>query len=106
MTASEQGRIGRIRLRRTYGRTFESERTALLVIDPINDFLSEEGATWELTKSTVNEPLETPLLCRSAGQGSRKFELLIRGSKASDQDPWTCTVGGWVRYSYIGLYCC
>jgi nicotinamidase-related amidase len=28
-------------------------RTALLVIDPVNDFLSEGGAAWELTKSTV-----------------------------------------------------
>lgn len=29
------------------------ERTALLVIDPVNDFLSEGGAGWEMTKTTV-----------------------------------------------------
>jgi ureidoacrylate peracid hydrolase len=29
------------------------ERTALLVIDPVNDFLSEDGAGWELVKNTV-----------------------------------------------------
>ncbi|MBW3628117.1 MAG: cysteine hydrolase [Gemmatimonadetes bacterium] len=28
-------------------------RTALLVIDPVNDFLSEGGAAWDLTKNTV-----------------------------------------------------
>jgi ureidoacrylate peracid hydrolase len=32
---------------------FPPERTALLVIDPVNDFLSEGGAAWELTKNTV-----------------------------------------------------
>lgn len=31
------------------------ERTALLVIDPVNDFLSEGGAAWEMTKTTVTE---------------------------------------------------
>ena len=33
--------------------TFPRDRTALLVIDPVNDFLSEGGAAWDLTKSTV-----------------------------------------------------
>ncbi len=28
-------------------------RTAILIIDPVNDFLSEGGAAWELTKGTV-----------------------------------------------------
>ncbi|MEV8311674.1 isochorismatase family cysteine hydrolase [Streptomyces flavidovirens] len=30
-------------------------RTSLLVIDPVNDFLSEGGAAWDLTKSTVKK---------------------------------------------------
>ncbi len=34
---------------------FEPERTALLVIDPVNDFLHEDGAAWEMTKSTVKK---------------------------------------------------
>jgi ureidoacrylate peracid hydrolase len=34
---------------------FDPGRTALLVIDPVNDFLHEEGAGWELTKSTVKK---------------------------------------------------
>ena len=32
---------------------FPPERTALLIIDPVNDFLSEGGADWEMTKGTV-----------------------------------------------------
>jgi ureidoacrylate peracid hydrolase len=32
---------------------FPQDRTALLVIDPVNDFLSEGGAAWDLTKHTV-----------------------------------------------------
>ncbi|CAN5569163.1 hypothetical protein BH24DEI1_BH24DEI1_10170 [soil metagenome] len=33
--------------------TFPPQRTALLVIDPVNDFLSEGGAAYEMTKSTL-----------------------------------------------------
>ncbi len=33
--------------------TFPPDRTTLLVIDPVNDFLSEGGAGWEMTKNTV-----------------------------------------------------
>lgn len=32
---------------------FPRDRTALLVIDPVNDFLSEGGAAWDLTRNTV-----------------------------------------------------
>lgn len=32
---------------------FPRDRTALLLIDPVNDFLSEGGAAWEMTKTTV-----------------------------------------------------
>jgi ureidoacrylate peracid hydrolase len=35
--------------------SFHPGRTALLVIDPVNDFLSEGGAAWETTKSTVKK---------------------------------------------------
>ena len=35
------------------GVAFPPERTALLVIDPVNDFLSEGGAGWDLVKHTV-----------------------------------------------------
>ena len=32
---------------------FVAEQTALLVIDPVNDFLSEGGADWDMARSTV-----------------------------------------------------
>jgi ureidoacrylate peracid hydrolase len=35
------------------GISYPPDRTALLLIDPVNDFLSEGGAGWELTKNTV-----------------------------------------------------
>jgi ureidoacrylate peracid hydrolase len=35
--------------------SFDPGRTALLVIDPVNDFLHEDGAAWEMTKSTVKK---------------------------------------------------
>lgn len=35
------------------GVSFPLKLTALLVIDPVNDFLSEGGADWEMTKTTV-----------------------------------------------------
>ena len=35
------------------GVTFPPGRTVLLVIDPVNDFLSEGGAAWDLTRNTV-----------------------------------------------------
>ncbi|MCA1604775.1 MAG: cysteine hydrolase [Acidobacteria bacterium] len=37
------------------GISFPPDRTALLVIDPVNDFLSEGGAGWELVKTTVEK---------------------------------------------------
>jgi ureidoacrylate peracid hydrolase len=35
--------------------SFDPSCTALLVIDPVNDFLHEHGAAWEMTKSTVKK---------------------------------------------------
>ncbi len=35
--------------------SFPREATALLVIDPVNDFLSEGGAAWDMTKHTVKK---------------------------------------------------
>lgn len=36
-----------------YSLGFPLDRTALLVIDPVNDFLSEGGAAWDLTKNSL-----------------------------------------------------
>ena len=46
---------GTYRLSTRVGRTFDPAETAVIVIDPVNDFLSEGGAAWELTESTVTK---------------------------------------------------
>ncbi|MEX1162363.1 MAG: cysteine hydrolase, partial [Nitriliruptor sp.] len=43
------------RLAGNRGWGFAPEKTALLVIDPVNDFLSEGGAGWSMTEGTVTK---------------------------------------------------
>ncbi|SDN10450.1 Nicotinamidase-related amidase [Lentzea albidocapillata subsp. violacea] len=50
--------------------SFDPARTAVLVIDPVNDFLHEEGAAWEMTKSTVKKNDVVAQLSRLA-EGAR-----------------------------------
>lgn len=50
---------------------FDPARTALLVIDPVNDFLHEDGAAWEMTKSTVKKNDVVAQLVRLT-EGARK----------------------------------
>ncbi len=53
---SEDSRCGgTYRLKGERGTKFMPEQTALLVIDPVNDFLSEGGADWDMTRSTVQK---------------------------------------------------
>ena len=46
---------GTYRLKGEPGTRFVPEQTALLVIDPVNDFLSEGGADWDMARSTVQK---------------------------------------------------
>ncbi|MBW3614635.1 MAG: cysteine hydrolase [Actinobacteria bacterium] len=46
---------GTYRLKGQRGTTFVTEHTALLVIDPVNDFLSPGGADWDMARSTVEK---------------------------------------------------
>jgi ureidoacrylate peracid hydrolase len=46
---------GGYRLKGERAAGFVPEHTALLVIDPVNDFLSEGGADWDMTRSTVEK---------------------------------------------------
>ena len=57
MEHEDEGKAGgtTYRLSGRPGRTFDPAQSALLVIDPVNDFLSEGGAGWELTKGTVEK---------------------------------------------------
>ncbi len=52
MAENDQSRAGgtTYKVHGENGRTFDPAKTALLVIDPVNDFLAEEGAAWELTQ--------------------------------------------------------
>lgn len=49
------GDVDRYRSRGKAGLSFDPKRTVLLVIDPVNDFLSEGGAGWDMTKGTVKK---------------------------------------------------
>jgi ureidoacrylate peracid hydrolase len=52
--ANQYSRQGAIYLPKSEGGAgFPPGQTALLIIDPVNDFLSEGGAAWDLTKATV-----------------------------------------------------
>ena len=46
---------GTYRMKGNRATTFVSDQTALLVIDPVNDFLSEGGADWDMARSTVEK---------------------------------------------------
>ena len=46
---------GTYRLKGQQATGFVPEQTALLVIDPVNDFLSEGGADWDMARSTVEK---------------------------------------------------
>ena len=51
----EEGHGGTYRPKGPAALEFSPDRTALLVIDPVNDFLSAGGAGWEMTQSTVKK---------------------------------------------------
>ena len=56
MTAAGSGhREATFRLKDRTGTSFHPRSTALLVIDPVNDFLSEGGAAWDLTEGVVKK---------------------------------------------------
>lgn len=56
--------------------TFSPTDTALLVIDPVNDFLSEGGAAWEMTKGTVKRKDVVSNL-KHAIEGARQHDIPV-----------------------------
>ena len=54
MSDNKRGSDATYLLKGTEGTTFPPGKTALLVIDPVNDFLSEGGAAYEMTKTTLS----------------------------------------------------
>jgi ureidoacrylate peracid hydrolase len=61
---------------------FVPDQTALLVIDPVNDFLSEGGADWDMTRTTV-EKHDVVGHLKQAVEGARQRRLpMLFGSLA------------------------
>lgn len=60
------------------GISFPPDRTALLVIDPVNDFLSDGGAVWELTKTTVKMNDVVGHLKRARGCATARHPCRVR----------------------------
>ncbi len=68
---------------------FDPARTALLVIDPVNDFLSEGGAAWPMTKSTVKKN-DVVAQLRRLVDGARGADVpVILGPMAYTQEDYT-----------------
>ena len=66
---------------------FARERTVLLVIDPVNDFLSEGGAAWDLAKSTVKKHDVVGNLKRAiAGARERGVPVLFAPMAYTEED--------------------
>ena len=69
------------------GISFPPERTALLVIDPVNDFLSEGGAGWELVKDTVEKnDVIGNLKCVIEGARGRGIPVLFGPMAYTEED--------------------
>jgi ureidoacrylate peracid hydrolase len=67
--------------------TFPKGRTALLVIDPVNDFLSEGGAAWEMTKITVQKNNVVENMKRAIeGARSRGIPVLMGPMAYTEED--------------------
>ncbi|MEX2289164.1 MAG: isochorismatase family protein [Mycobacteriales bacterium] len=67
---------------------FDPARTALLIIDPVNDFLHEEGAAWELTKSTVKKNDVVATLARLADGARAAGVPVLFGPMAYTQEDY------------------
>lgn len=70
--------------------SFNPERTALLVIDPVNDFLSEGGAAWDLTKNTVETLHKVIPNLKRAIEGARAAGIkVLFGPMAYTEEDYT-----------------
>jgi nicotinamidase-related amidase len=68
--------------------SFPPERTALLVIDPVNDFLSEGGADWEMTKNTVRMNDVIGNLKRAIGGARERGIAVLFGPMAFTEEDY------------------
>src|SRR6201981_1672715 len=72
--------------------TFEKELTALLVIDPYNDFISEGGKVWDRLKGVAEAnkcvPHMLQVLDATRKAGLRIFYALHRRYRPGDYETW------------------
>lgn len=68
---------------------FDAARTALLIIDPVNDFLHEDGAAWELTKSTVKKNDVVSQLAKVAAGARAAGVPVLFGPMAYTREDYT-----------------
>lgn len=71
---------------------FDKETTALLVIDPYNDFISEGGKIWDRIKNvaevTNTVPHMSKLLAAARQVGLRVFYAVHRRYRPGDYESW------------------
>jgi len=71
---------------------FDKETTALLVIDPYNDFISEGGKIWDRIKHVAEETNTVPhmsqLLAAARQVGLRVFYALHHRCRSGDYETW------------------
>ncbi len=66
---------------------FPRDATALLVIDPVNDFLSEGGAAWDMTKGTVEKNDVVTSLARAIdGARERRVPVIFGPMAYTEED--------------------
>ncbi len=72
--------------------TYEKEITALLVIDPYNDFISEGGKVWDRLKGVAEDnhcvPHMLEVLDAARKTGIRVFYALHHRYRAGDYETW------------------
>jgi ureidoacrylate peracid hydrolase len=68
--------------------TFDPQHTALVVIDPVNDFLHEDGAAWEMTKSTVKKNDVVAQLARLAAGARQAGVPVLFGPMAYTEEDY------------------
>jgi nicotinamidase-related amidase len=88
--------------------TYEKSITALLVVDPYNDFISEGGKLWPLIKAVAeaNDCVSNMLKVLNAARAAklRVFYAMHHRYRAGDYETWTyiATVqrGSWQHKSF------
>jgi nicotinamidase-related amidase len=89
-------------------RSFEKEKTALLVVDPYNDFISEGGKIWDRIKSVAEAnncvPNMLDVMNASRKAGLRVFYALHHRYRPGDYETWKYIApiqkAAWLRKSF------